>query len=95
MLARQYGLAGRKADAEIVLRELLDRTHREYVDPVFLAYAYLGLGAYAQAMQLLEKAFEGHSSLLVTLRAGEAFDPLRSEPRFQDLVARMNFPPIA
>ena len=94
MLARQYGLAGRTGEAEIVLRELLDRTHREYVDPVFLAYAYLGLGAHAQAMQWLDTAFKGHSSLLVTLRAGEAFDPLRSEPRFQDLLERMNFPPL-
>jgi hypothetical protein len=41
----------------------------------------------------LQRAFEEHDQLVPYLKVWCMFDPLRSDPRFQDLVRRMNFPP--
>ncbi len=45
-----------------------------------------------QAFAWLEKAYQERSRPMAYLRAEPALDPLRSDPRFQDLLRRMNFP---
>ena len=57
-----------------------------------IAGIYIGLGDNDNAINWLEKAFEEQSSLLLLLNIDPIYDPLRSDPRFQDLVDRMNFP---
>jgi len=56
---------------------------------------YAQLGAKERALDWLEKGFEQHSPLMPTLKIAAAFfpDSLRSDPRFQNLLHRMNFPP--
>ena len=61
--------------------------------PIGLAKLYLDLGDKQRAMDWLQKAYEERQPLLVDLRNGHDFDALRSDPRFQDLMRRMNFPP--
>ena len=46
-----------------------------------------------RALDALEKAYQERGEDLVWLRSDPEFDPLRSDPRFQDLLRRMNFPP--
>ena len=46
-----------------------------------------------QALQWLEKAYEQRDAGLTLLRVEPFLDPIRSDPRFQDLVRRMSFPP--
>jgi len=43
-------------------------------------------------MEWLEKAYQNRSHDIVFSKVWPQFDPLRSDPRFQDLLRRMNFP---
>ena len=92
-LALYYAQAGRREDARRILGELELRTKTEYVSASALARVYLGLGEKEKALRFLEKAFEDRDISLVWLNVDWGYDPLRSEPRFQDLLRRMNFPP--
>jgi hypothetical protein len=50
--------------------------------------AYLGLGETDQAFAWLERAFEEQSNILQFLKVHPYFDPIRSDPRFADLLRR-------
>ena len=58
--------------------------------PVNLALVYAGLGDKDLAFAWLEKACDDHSQWLSEIRVDPAFDPLRSDTRFVDLLRRMN-----
>jgi TolB-like protein/DNA-binding winged helix-turn-helix (wHTH) protein/Tfp pilus assembly protein PilF len=92
-LAHAYAASGRKAEAQKILREWLDQSERTYVSPYMIAAIYAGLGNKDKALEFLEKAYQERSSdLSYFLRADLRMDSLRSDPRFQDLVSRINFP---
>jgi TolB-like protein/DNA-binding winged helix-turn-helix (wHTH) protein len=91
-LASVYGLAGRKAEAIELIDELKERDRRRYVSGVLLAEAYGGLGEKEHALAWLERAYKDRDQWMVYINAYPGLDPLRSEPRFQALVRRMNFP---
>jgi hypothetical protein len=50
------------------------------------------IGETEEAMAWLERAYEEHAPDLVWAKADPSFDPLRSDPRFQDLLRRIGFP---
>jgi hypothetical protein len=89
-LAWVYGIAERKSDTRKIISELRERSRHHYVFPTVFAYAYLGLGDKDQALKYLEQADEEHDPALFYLKVGPFFNPLRSEPRFQDLLRRVN-----
>jgi TolB-like protein/DNA-binding winged helix-turn-helix (wHTH) protein/Tfp pilus assembly protein PilF len=60
--------------------------------PYDIAMAYARLGDASQSMHWLEKSYQQHDWQMVQLRSIRAWDPIRSDPRFQDLLRRMNFP---
>lgn len=91
-LGSAYALSGNRAKAEKVIEELGELSKARYVCPSYLARIYIGLGDKNRAFEWLEKAYEERSADLVWLRVDPAFDPLRSDPRFTDLLRRMNFP---
>lgn len=91
-LGHAYGLAGEEKQARSVLTKLHALDKRWYVPPVQIAYVYVGLGEHEQALQMLQRAQQEHSWELVFVREEPWFDPLRSDPRFQKLLADMNFP---
>jgi hypothetical protein len=62
------------------------------VSGFFFAEAYVGLGQSEQAMTWLERAYEAHDQWMVFANSYPGLDRLRSEPRFQGLMRRMNFP---
>ena len=87
------GRAGLKEEALAVLDDLKKRRAEIYVGEVSLAYVCVGLGDYEQAISWLETAFDEHDVQLEYICEGwPIFDPLRSDPRFQALLKRMNFP---
>jgi tetratricopeptide (TPR) repeat protein len=61
--------------------------------PYEIAEIYVQLGNPTQAIAWLEKAYQQHDWHMVQLKAFHAWDPIRSAPRFQSLLRRMNFPP--
>jgi TolB-like protein len=60
--------------------------------PGFVAKHYLFAGDYDRTMDWIERAFRAHSGELPYMAVNPGYDPLRSDPRFQDLLRRMNLP---
>jgi len=91
-LGHAYAVAGKMDAAQEVLKGLLERSKKEYVSPYEIAVIYAGLGDKDRAFEWLEKAYEERSSQLVYFRADPRIWSLRSDPRFQELLRRMNIP---
>src|SRR5262245_29423349 len=84
-----YGLAGRRVEANKTLDELLELNRRRYVTPVAVSWVYTGLGDKDRAFAWLEKAYQERSNFMAYLKVIPTADPLRSDPRFDDLLRRM------
>ncbi len=89
-LSRVYAITGQENEALKILDELEKRSDSGYLSP-YIALAYLGLGEKDQTLEWLEKAYEEHHGQLVYLK-DQRWDSLRSDPGFQALLRRMNFP---
>ena len=92
LLGHAYGVAGRKREAEAKLEEIQKLSKERFVSAFPVAFIYLGLGQRDKAFQWLEKAYEERAPRLVYLGIEHAFDPLRADPRFQDLLERLGIP---
>jgi tetratricopeptide (TPR) repeat protein len=82
-------LLGKRPEAEKIIQELKERTAREYIDPVLIAYIYIALGDKDEAFAWMDKAYRERSGMICWLQIEPKFDPLRSDPRFVELVRRM------
>ncbi len=91
-LAHAYALAGRRSEAEQVLQGLLERARQSYVSPFDIALIYAALGEKDTAFAWMAKAVTERSTWLVYSKWEPRLDPLRSDPRFQDLVRRIGLP---
>ena len=91
-LALVYGLAGKNREALELINELKERARQGHVSGCTFAYAYLGLGEKDQALTWLEQAYEDRDESMVYVKSDPSLDALRSEPRFEALLRRMNFP---
>src|SRR5437773_834340 len=88
-LGHAYGLAGRRGEALKILLELEERAKKSYVSSYQIALVYLGLHRNDEALKQLENAYQEHSTLLTYLKMDPRVDPLRSDPRFEDLLRRI------
>ena len=93
LLAYVYGRSGQSTEAERALEELKELSQKSKVDPQIFFQAYVGMGKKDDALTYLEKACAAHSTSLINLKVAPAYDPLRSEPRFQDVLRRMGLAP--
>jgi len=89
-LARAYAASGKRSEAMKLLSDMKKRSNSIYSHGSEIAVIYAALGVRDQAMNWLEKGYEERFNPGVLLRPG--FDPLRSDPRFQDLVRRIGLP---
>lgn len=89
-LAHAYASAGRRAEAEAILRELLDRSEHGVVDAIGVATAYLALGDSANALDWIERGVEARGMLPLMIKGNPHLNPLRGDPRFQEALRRMN-----
>src|SRR5216683_1084811 len=91
-LAAADAVSGNRTEASAILSDLANLPE-QYVDwPVHLARQYASLGEKNLAMAWLEKAYTEHSYALLEIRCARELDVLQSDPRFQDLLRRINFP---
>jgi tetratricopeptide (TPR) repeat protein len=89
-----YGRAGERDKALKALEEVKQVSKRDHMPPGAFAFIYTGLGDKDQAFRWLEKAFEERDTAwFPMIKVSPMSDPLRSDPRFQDLLRRLNFPP--
>jgi tetratricopeptide (TPR) repeat protein len=91
-LGHAYAVAGNRREAEKILQTLSDRAKKSYVSPFDLALIHAALGEKDQAFALLDKAVGERSTFLVYSKWEPRLDPLRSDPRFQDLLRRIGLP---
>jgi tetratricopeptide (TPR) repeat protein len=88
-LAHAHGVAGERQQARQLLSELLEVSKKEYVSPMSLVLVYIGLQETQEALSWLEKSMGDQAGLLVWLKVDPEFDPLRSEPRFRETLAKV------
>ncbi len=70
-----------------------DKAKEAYVPAATFATCYAKLGEMDQAFEWLEKAYEERGAALIYLKVSPDWDPLRDDPRFHDLLLRMNLGP--
>jgi eukaryotic-like serine/threonine-protein kinase len=85
------GLSGRNQEARQALAEMDELSSRRYVSPMNRALVYAGLGESDQAFEWLDKAYNERSQWLSEIKADPAFDSLRSDARFPELLRRIGF----
>jgi len=93
LLGYAYAVAGRRGEARKILDELNQLSRQKYVASVPVAIIHIGLGEKEQALDWLEKGYDERLWEMGMLKVNPVFDPLRSEPRFQDLIRRVELTP--
>ena len=92
-LTQGYTQSGYSGATRRAAEVLAARGRKTYVYPPDVAALYVKAGEKAQPLGWLEKGLELRNPFMPYISAYPAYEPLRSEPRFQDLLRRMNFPP--
>jgi tetratricopeptide (TPR) repeat protein len=89
-LGNAYARAGRTSEARECIRKIL-KEHAD-VATYSVALIHAGLGEKDQAFEWLEKAYAERDQGFAFLKVDPALDPLRSDPRFHEILRRMKFP---
>jgi TolB-like protein/DNA-binding winged helix-turn-helix (wHTH) protein/Tfp pilus assembly protein PilF len=89
-LANTYAVSGRKEEAMKIAQDLENRQRENSPTDASIALIYVGLGDNERAMIWLNKAYQARFNPSILMRP--AFDPLRSDSRFQDLLHRIGLP---
>jgi tetratricopeptide (TPR) repeat protein len=82
--------AGRKAEARRILADMQRTARKQYVPPHLFARLYADLGEKDRAFESLDSAVQARVADLIYLNLDATYDPLRSDPRFQKLLSRVN-----
>jgi tetratricopeptide (TPR) repeat protein len=92
-LAYAYAVAGDRATARRIVRELLASSDGRYIPPYHIAMAYAGLGQVDEAFRWLERAYEERASFMGGAKITTAFAPLHADPRWRRLLEKMGLWP--
>jgi TolB-like protein/DNA-binding winged helix-turn-helix (wHTH) protein/Tfp pilus assembly protein PilF len=91
-LGYAYAAAGNRISARAMIEELKQESHTTYVPAYFIAAIYGALGEKDQAFAWLQRAYDERDPQITYLILDPFMDPLRSDPRFDDLVRKVGFP---
>ncbi len=91
-LGYAYAKAGKRDEARQILNSLEELSRHTYVYPSLRAEIHLALGEKGRAIELLEEGYEGRIAYMPRAKVDPRLADLRDDPRFQDLLRRMNFP---
>ena len=80
--------AGRTADAQRMLDDLLQRAKTHYVAPFYIAAAYIAVRDNDRGFEWLQKALAERNELLVFIKVAPSFRSVRGDPRFIDILRR-------
>lgn len=89
VLGHALASAGRSDEVEPILDDLITRSKKEYVPSYWVAMIYIGMGNFDCAFEWLNRAVEERSSWLAWIKVEPRFEGLRSDPRFDELIAKM------
>jgi TolB-like protein len=88
-LGNAYARAGQPAAAQKTIAQLEQDVEKNGVGRYEIALVYAGMGKKQEAFKWLEDAYQAHDVGLLYLRIDPCLDPLRADPRFDDLVRRV------
>jgi DNA-binding winged helix-turn-helix (wHTH) protein/TolB-like protein len=91
-MSQQYHAAGANAVRRAWLDYLTSEPNAEYKSPIEIAEVYVGLGDRDRAFAWLEKAYNHRVSRVTNINVEPGFDPIRDDPRFDDLLKRIGLP---
>ncbi len=91
-LGNALGIVGRTGEAREILEELKARREKAYLSPYWISLVHLGLGETDKALDCLETGYEERAAYMNIIGVYYHFDPVRSHPRFQAIVRKMNLP---
>ncbi|MFN2239930.1 MAG: hypothetical protein ABR524_11110, partial [Thermoanaerobaculia bacterium] len=94
-LAYVYARAGRVEEALEIRGRLEQEKHSRYISPFKFARISIGLGDHDEAFRLIEEAYLQRSNYLTGIVTDPTLDPIRDDPRFRDLLRRMDLEEIA
>ncbi|MGD2154512.1 MAG: tetratricopeptide repeat protein [Gemmatimonadales bacterium] len=81
-----YARAGRRSDAEQVIRELQELSAKRFVNPDYIAIVYMGLGENDEAIEWLYRATEARTDWPLFFPVDPVLDSLQSDPRYKELL---------
>jgi serine/threonine-protein kinase len=90
VLACALARAGRRAEAQRVIDELILASKSKFVSQTSIAMGYVGLGEKDEAFEWLGKSLESHDEQIVWIYKHPMFAPLRDDPRYKDLLIKLN-----
>ena len=90
-LAHAYGKAARKDEALQLLEEIERESSRKHVSPYDVAIINIGLGESETALEWLRRACDEHAGWMIYLSVDPRLDPLRSDPRFKQVLRAVGF----
>jgi hypothetical protein len=90
--ARAYVALGRPQDARALVRMIESDAAKRYVSKDYIAEVYTALGEKDEAFKWLDRAADDGSQYLQWFGVNPAWAPLRSDPRFSALKARLRLP---
>jgi len=90
-LGHAYALGGKQSDAKAMIDKLAKMAASPtYVSSYGVSLIYVALGDKETAFQWLDRAFQERDENFIHLKVDPRLDPIRSEPRFQQLLQRVN-----
>ena len=92
-LGHVYAVSGQRELALRMLRKLEEPPKGGYVSPCYISMLYAGLGDKDRSLLWLKRAFNQRNATVILIGVEPAFDPVRSDPRFQDLIRRWGLAP--
>jgi TolB-like protein/Tfp pilus assembly protein PilF len=94
LMGHEYASAGDRAKALQILAHLKQLSAHGYVPTIYIGLVYTGLHDLDNAFQWLNRAADEHCEYLVYLPSEPLADPLRGDPRFDQLLKRMGLKPL-
>ena len=85
-----YAKLGRRAEAQKMIDELIDRTEKEIVSSYDVARLYLSIGDIDQGFNWLYRAYAERGPSVYLIKVDPFLDSIRSDPRYSDLLRKMN-----
>ena len=92
MLAWACGQAGNRDEATAIVKQLEAGYRDGRNTAIVVAHGFVALGDRDEAFRWLSKAYDERDGWLIFVNHWPTWEPLRSDPRFQALLRRMNFP---
>ncbi len=92
MLAEALARAGQASEAREILSRVEEMSAREYVDPWAFCRLHMSLGDTEKGIYLLERSLEERSTLALFAPIDPVLKPLRGDPRFEEIIARLKLP---